>query len=587
MDGWTGTILRVDLSQGTTRTEELGEERARRTIGGRGLVLDILAAEVDPAADPLGPANKLVLAAGPLTGTGAVCGSVMVAGAKSPLSGGFACALVKGHFGAELKQAGYDALIFEGQSRFPVYLSLFEGQVKLQPALQVWGRNTRQSESILRAEVKDAWKARETLILGIGPAGERKSPLATLVGEDYLAQGGPGLGAVMGAKNLKAVMVRGAAGLSVARGSAFIDTVSGLINRLNGAAATGQLLPELGSPYYLDPLGERGGLAADNHLSALPDKILSARELATLNRFARSCFGCPIGCKQFGEVKEGPFACQGKAPEADAAAAFGPKCGISEAAAVFKANHLCILHGLDPVSAGGTIACAMELGRAGLLAEAGVPDFGDGAGMVAALEQMAAASTPLGKRLEAGARSLCQAAQRPELFMGVGGAELAPFEPRALPALGLHFATAGLAPSEQSAFGLVAAALAGGGGGGSEEQAALCRQAQAEAAVLDSLGVCALPLLGVELGSLWPMLPAATGWDLGLEEALELGAAMVEQARRLNRQAGALEEALPGRLTGEPLPDGPAAGKVCRLQELLEAYHHHHPQGARRVAGQV
>jgi aldehyde:ferredoxin oxidoreductase len=585
MDGWTGRILRVDLAQGSTRVEDPGEDKCRRYIGGRGFALGLLAEEVDPATDPLGPENKLVLAAGPLTGTGAVCGSVLVCAAKSPLSGGFCSALIKGHFGAELKQAGLDAIVLEGKSKFPVYLSIAEGQFRLQPALQAWGRTTRQTESILRAEIKDAWKARETVVLSIGPAGERMCRLATLVNEDYLAQGGPGLGAVMGSKNLKAIAVRGSCGLSVARGSAFIDTVSGLINRLNSVPATGTALPELGSPYYLDGLGERGALAADNHLSAMPAKALGARDLAAFYRFARSCFGCPIGCKQFGAVKNSPLASEGKAPEADAAAAFGSKCAVSDAAAVFKANRLCTLHGLDPVSAGGALACAMELGGAGLISEPGLPAFGEAAAMVAALEAMITGTGALA-RLADGAAELCRSAGRPELFMGVSGAELAPFEPRAFPALGLHFATSGLAPSEHSAFGLIASALAGGAGGKVAEQAALCRRAQEEAAVLDSLGLCTLPLLGVGLADLLPMLPAATGWDLGLEEALAVGAEIVDLGRSLNAKAGALQEVLPRRLTEEPLASGPAAGRVCDLQQLLEAYRR--PGGAstaRQAAG--
>jgi aldehyde:ferredoxin oxidoreductase len=369
----------------------------------------------------------------------------------------------------------------------------------------------------------------------------------------------------------------------VARGSAFVDAVSGLINRLNAHPATGSSLPELGSPYILDGVAARGGLAANNHLSALPERVLSARDLAKLYRFARSCFGCPIGCKQFGEVKEGPFASQGKAPEADAAAAFGPKCGVSDAAAVFKANQVCTLHGLDAVSAAGALACAMELKQANLLSEPGLPSFGDAAGMVAALEQMAAGTGPLA-RLGEGALKLCQGLGRPELFMGVGAAELAPFEPRAIPALGLHFATSGLAPSELSAFGLIAAVLAGDLPGGAAEQAELCRQAQAEAALMDSLGLCTLPLLGVGLAELLPMLPAATGWDLGLEEALSLGAEVVELGRSLNAKAGALEDGLPRRLTEQPLQAGPAAGKVCRLQEMLEAYRRPGTTGYRRQA---
>ncbi|MFH0809543.1 MAG: aldehyde ferredoxin oxidoreductase N-terminal domain-containing protein, partial [Pseudomonadota bacterium] len=387
MDGWTGRLLRVDLSQGSARVEDWSEAQIKRFIGGRSLALRLLGEEVDPTTDPLGAENKLVLAAGPLTGTGAVCGSVLVVAAKSPATGGFCCGLVKGHFGAELKQAGFDAVVLEGRSRFPVYLSIADGQFRLLPALRMWGRDTQQTEAIVRSEIKDTWKARATMVLSIGAAGERMSRVATLVNEDYLTQGGPGLGAVMGSKNLKAVAVRGSRGVSVARGSSFIDAVSRLINRLNSAPPTGDGLPEFGSPLILDGLAAHGALAVRNH-SGGSAKLLRAGDFAAHYKFSRSCFGCPIGCKQFGEIKEGPLACQGKAPEADAAAAFGANCGVSDVAAVFMANRLCTMHGLDAVSAGGVLACAMELNAQGLLDGPDAPSFGDAASLVAALEAL-------------------------------------------------------------------------------------------------------------------------------------------------------------------------------------------------------
>jgi aldehyde:ferredoxin oxidoreductase len=372
----------------------------------------------------------------------------------------------------------------------------------------------------------------------------------------------------MGAKNLKAVAVRGSNGLSVAHGSAFIDTVSGLINRLGHLPATGQSLPEFGSPYLLDSLAAMGGLAVRNHTAATAE-MPSARELAAHYRLARSCFGCPIGCKQFGAVAQGPFASEGKGPEADAVAAFGPKCGVTDPAAIFKANRVCTLYGLDPVSAAGAIACAMELGAAGLMS--GVPSFGDAAAMISALDEIGSGQGSLAA-LGDGAGELCRKAGRPDLFMGVNGAELAPFEPRALPALGLHMATSSLAPSELTAFGLISSAVNGHCPEAPEEAAAACARAQAESAIMDSLGLCALPLVAVPLSELLPMLGAATGWEIRLDEAMDMGAAVVELGRTLNTTAGAPEAALPHRLTDEPLASGPAKGKVCPLNDMLGAY---------------
>ncbi|MFH0809429.1 MAG: aldehyde ferredoxin oxidoreductase C-terminal domain-containing protein, partial [Pseudomonadota bacterium] len=193
------------------------------------------------------------------------------------------------------------------------------------------------------------------------------------------------------------------------------------------------------------------------------------------------------------------------------------------------------------------------------------------ASLVAALEALVT-GTGVGARLADGAAQLCQSVGRPDSFVGLGGAELAPFEPRALPALGLHFATSGQPSTEFSAFGIIAALLSGHTPRAVGPAAELCRQAQQEAAIMDSIGLCSLPLLGLGLADLLPMLPAATGWNLSVDEAMSLGAEVVDLERSLNAKAGALSPGLPRRLTEEPLSSGAAAGNVCRLKEMLNSY---------------
>jgi aldehyde:ferredoxin oxidoreductase len=263
---------------------------------------------------------------------------------------------------------------------------------------------------------------------------------------------------------------------------------------------------------------------------------------------------------------------RGKAPELDAAAALGSKCGISDAAAVFQANLICTEHGLDPVAAGGTIACAMELASLGLMTDA--PSFGDAAAMLKALEAMGKGSG----KLTAGAAQLCTEAGRPESFMGRsakgGGSELPALEVRAIPAMGLHFASTGIAPHELSAFGIVKRAFerVSSAKASPAESAAQCLASQEEAAVMDSLGLCVLPLLGVGLDDLLPLLPAATGWDASKEELLAIGRGILQTEREWSRRAGVGLGSLPKRLTSEPLDSGPAAGKVCALDALQPEY---------------
>ena len=209
MNGWTGRCLRVNLSANDFETEEIPQELMERFLGGRGLGVKVLSNEMDPQVDPLSPDSKIIFVSGPLVGTGAVTGASCNVVTKSALSGTIACAKMRGHFGAELKFAGFDMIIVEGKADSPVILSILDDKINIQPAPEYWGRTTSQTEDLFLRSLSDQWAARETYLLSIGPAGEKLVPLANIVNDGFLSVGGAGIGAVMGSKNLKAIAVKG------------------------------------------------------------------------------------------------------------------------------------------------------------------------------------------------------------------------------------------------------------------------------------------------------------------------------------------------------------------------------------------
>ncbi|HED00380.1 MAG TPA: hypothetical protein ENN18_08355 [Proteobacteria bacterium] len=198
MNGWIGRCLRINLTEGRHNIEEIDPGLLEKFIGGRGLGARIFTDEVSPQVDPLSPENKLVFSSGPLVGTGAITGASCNVITKSALTGGLACAKMRGHFGAELKFAGFDLLIVEGKAEMPVILSIMDDKVRLIPALEYWGRTTVETEELFKNNLGDPWSARETYLVSIGPAGEKLLPLANLINDRFLPVGGAGIGAVMG-----------------------------------------------------------------------------------------------------------------------------------------------------------------------------------------------------------------------------------------------------------------------------------------------------------------------------------------------------------------------------------------------------
>ncbi len=391
MNGYTGKILKVNLTQGTLDIEEPDELFYRRYIGGAGFVAYYLLKEVPKHADPLGPENVLIFAGGTITGVPIAGAGRSVVGGKSPLTGGYGEADVGGFFGAEMRRAGFDAVIVYGQSETPVYLWLHEGEAELRPADHLWGMTTAECQAAVREEL-DEKSARCALI---GPAGENLVRFACVINDLKHAAGRTGMGAVMGSKKLKCVVARGKTAVPIADDAAFKELVKYMRDTWKERAWG---MHELGTPGGLTGLHARGVLPTRNFQDgqfdgaeniggeAMRDTILIERG---------GCFACPIRCKRVVQVEDEDYQVDPAygGPEYETLGAFGSNCGVDDLRAVSKANEICNAYSLDTISTGMAVSFAMECFEKGLLTleHTGGLDlhFGNGEAMVALTLQIA------------------------------------------------------------------------------------------------------------------------------------------------------------------------------------------------------
>jgi len=446
--GYNGRILRVNLSRGRWTTEEPADSFYRRYFGGECFVGYFLLKEVPAGADPLGPENKLIFAAGPLTGVPVGgCGRHSVGG-KSPLTGGFGEAEAGGYWGAELKMAGFDAIIVEGKAEEPVYLFVRDGQVEVRDARHLWGLKTLECEQAIRGELGDSG----IKVAQIGPAGENQVRFACISNDLDAFAGRTGMGAVMGSKNLKAIACRGCRRLSLAEPEAVKEI--GRWIRDNVPVAT-QALQEFGTSRVIPGLNQAGGLPTRNfQLGYLDgaDKISGQTMKDTILVKKRSCFACPVHCKREVKVDE-PYAVDPRygGPEYETIAAIGSNCGLDNLEIIAKGNELTAAYGVDSISCGGVIGFAMECFERGLLTrrDTGGLDlrFGNGPAMLHMIEQISRREG-LGALLAEGvaraAREIGAGAE--ELALHVKGMEMAMHEPRWKQGLGVGYAVSPTGP---------------------------------------------------------------------------------------------------------------------------------------------
>ena len=316
---WAGKILRVNLTNGTISSEPLRMDWAKEFLGSRGLASKYLTTEIDPKVDPLAPENKLIWSTGPLTGTMASTGGRYTVVTKGPLTGAIACSNSGGYWGAELKMAGWDMVIFEGKSAKPVYLSILDDVAELKDASHLWGKSVWETEEIIHKTHQDPL----VRISSIGLAGENQVLFAAIVNDLHRAAGRSGVGAVMGSKNLKAVVVRGTKGVgNLHNPKEFFQVTAEKKKILHDNAVTGQGLPTYGTQVLMNVINEIGALPTRNFKDVQFEgaKDISAEAMATPRASDgkphlvtnQACFGCTIACGRISKIDKTHFSVQNK-----------------------------------------------------------------------------------------------------------------------------------------------------------------------------------------------------------------------------------------------------------------------------------
>lgn len=577
MNSYTGTILRVDLKSGSITKEPTNMQSARDFVGARGLGTKYFCDEVDPKVEPLSPANKLIFMTGPLTGTAAPCGGRYEVVAKAPLTGTIGAANSGGHFGPELKYAGYDGIIFENASEKPVWLYIEDDKVELRDASALWGKTVYETTDALTAECGESFR-----VSCIGPTGENGCLFAGIMNDKHRAAGRGGLGAVMGSKKLKAVVVKGTHGIGVARDDGFLGAVTKTRTMLKEHPVTGTGLGAYGTEILVNIINEAGGLPLNNARDGAYFKQaddISGETLADKYLVRKKgCFACCIGCGRVTRIPDGPFKSFGEGPEYEAGWSFGAACGINDLAAVCRANFICNEYGFDPITLGATIACAMELYEAGYVKESeiGFPiRFGDAAAMVR-LTEMTAKNEGFGKELARGSYRLAEKYGHPELSMSVKKQEMPAYDGRALQGIGLEYATSNRGGCHVRGYMTAPEIL------GipvkmdplvTEGKAGMLKVFQDLTALIDSSGLCLFTSFALGLPEYASLIREAVGSDESDEEILLKGERVWNLEKRFNIAAGVEKDTLPPRLLREQLPEGAAKGKVNQLHVMLEEYY--------------
>jgi aldehyde:ferredoxin oxidoreductase len=593
--GWTKKILRVDLSNGSIKTEPLNMEWAKDYLGQRGLATKYFIEEVDPKVDPLAPENKLIMTTGPLTGTAASTGGRYSVVTKGALTNAIACSNSGGYFGAELKFAGWDMIIFEGKSPKPVYLSIEDDKVELRDASHLWGKTVFQTEETIKASHQDP----QTRVCSIGRAGENGVKYACIVNDLHRAAGRSGVGTVMGSKNLKAVAVRGTKGAGQIKDpKAFMAAAKAAKKVLADNPVTGQGLPKYGTQVLMNVINEMGAMPTRNHRDvqfedarkisgeAMHEKRPTDGKTHLVTNAA--CFGCTIACGRISKIDETHFSVVNKPQywgasgglEYEAAWALGSANGVGDLEALQYANILCNEDGFDPISFGATVAAAMELYDLGILTKEQIgieAPFGSAQALIT-LAEMTAKGEGFGKELGMGSARMCAKYGRPELSMGVKSQEFPAYDSRGIQGMGLTYATSNRGACHLRSYTVASEVL------GipvktdplvTEGKADLVKAFQDATAVFDSSGTCVFTTFAWTLADLQPQLAAACEGEWTMESLATLGERIWNMERLFNNAAGftAKDDDLPPRLKTEPAKTGPAKGLVSGIDKMRPEYY--------------
>jgi aldehyde:ferredoxin oxidoreductase len=592
---WAGKILRVNLTNGTCTSEPLNMKWAREYIGQRGLATKYFTDEVDAKVDPLSPDNKIIWATGPLTGTMASTGGRYSVITKGPLTGAIACSNSGGYWGAELKMAGWDMIIFEGRSPKPVYLHVVDDKAQLLDAGFIWGKSVWETEPALKAKHQDP----QTRVSSIGRAAETGCLYAAVVNDLHRAAGRSGVGTVMGSKNLKAIAVRGTVGVGNVRDpKGFMAATTAAKKVLADNAVTGQGLPKYGTQVLMNVINEIGALPTRNHRDVQFEgaKDISAEAMHTPRKTDgkpnlvtnQACFGCTIACGRISKIDETHYTVVNRPEywgasgglEYEAAWALGSANGVNDLEALTYANFVCNEDGFDPISFGATVGAVMELYELGVLTkeQLGIEAPFGSAKALTYFAEMTAKGEGFGKEIGQGSKRLTAKYAHPDLSMSVKGQEFPAYDSRGIQGMGLAYATSNRGACHLRGYTVASEVL------GipvktdplvTEGKAGLVKAFQDATAVFDSAGICIFTSFAWTLADVQPQLATACTDEYTLDELNVIGERIWNMERDFNNRAGftSKDDTLPKRLLTEPAKTGPAKGLVNGLDKMLPEYY--------------
>ena len=571
-------VLRIDLTNEEIKREKIAGEKVKKYLGGRGLASKILYDEIDPEVDPLSSENKLIFATGLLTGTAASTGGRYMVVTKGPLTGTIASSNSGGFFGAEMRFSGNDIIIFEGKAERPLYLSIKGEDIELKDASELWGKTVFETTDCLTDEMGDE----SARVSCIGPAGENLVKFASIMNDKHRAAGRTGVGAVMGSKNLKAIVIKADEKQVEYYKDEMMEVVRKQTKMLKEDGVTGEGLPSLGTKVLDNIINSNGLYPSKNFQEGTFADVEEVSGEALVEKgylqTNKGCYGCPIRCGRDVKLPNGQ---QGEGPEYETGWAYGSDCGVSDLNAITEANFLCNELGLDTITAGTTIACAMELYEKGYIDKDELENgpelkFGSSESIVYYTKQMAYREG-LGDELAEGSYRLAEAKGHPELSMSVKKQELPAYDPRGVQGQGLNYVTSNRGGCHVRGYMISPEVL-----GVPEKLDPQELKGKPEwvitfqdlTAVIDSIGMCLFTSFALGLDDYREIVNAGTKFDYTSDSLLKAGERIYNLERQFNLEAGITpeEDKLPERFE-EPLPAGPQEGKSSKYQDLLPDYY--------------
>jgi len=574
-------LLDVNLTDGTFNEEVIDAGTVRKFVGGAGIGAKLLYDRTPKGVDPLSPDNLFIIMTGPATGTPFPLSGRHHIIAKSPATGGFGDANSGGNFGAMLRRSGYDGLVFLGAADEPVWMTIINGEPKLHDARPLWGKGVRDTDEAIRHQLQVGSSGS---VLAIGPAGENRSLIAAVMNDKHRAAGRCGLGAVMGSKKLKAVYVKPHKTPEIHDKAKFDKIAREKIDKLRKDAITGQALPTYGTGVVTNVMNAMGAYPTRNFQTGVfptADRISGERLKETYLVGTKGCWGCTVRCARLVKIDEPPYQVDYEGAEYEGIWAMGGQCGIDDLRAINRAYNTVNDMGLDVISFGNTVGCAMELYTKGKIHKDelnGLQLFWGNGQAVMDLAWMTGYMNGFGKDIAMGAKRLAEKYGAPDLAMHVKGLELPAYDPRGLQGLGLAYATSNRGGCHLRAYTPATEAF-----GIPTKTDPLVTDGKAKitvdmqnffASTVDSLVCCKFLTFAFTPQDFVDLVNPLTGWDWSVDELMETGERIYNLERLFCAREGAgTQDTLPKRLLEEPMPEGAAKGKTVQLEEMLSEYY--------------